>query len=244
MAFLSGFGHGCSEAGYIMRHRNKHRILKAIVLVGIALSITGLLLAQHTRSRILIVNGVNAGPAAVQFGGRSYGDIDTLAQITNGSVTYQPDRILLIIPGPSVGATSAQGPPGLSKDFASAAISAVAYMREWKDVVETVIGFGALMDGSWDQDYRDRAEASLRLASVAASTGSDQSAVQLLQNEFTNVDQWTNTIVATRRALNATRTMAPNAIHNDPTLVKISDCAKFLNAMLSSSAFGNHPSCH
>lgn len=227
-----------------MRHYYRYLNLKSIILLGIALSIAGLLLAQHTRSRTLIVNGMNAGAAVVQLGGRSYADIDALAQVTNGSVTYQPDRILLTIPGPSAGIQTAQGPQGLSKEFASAAISAVAYMREWKDVVETVISFGAFVDGSWDQDYRDRAETSLQLATVAVSTVSDQSAVQLLQNEYTNVEQWATTTVATRRELNATRTMAPNAIRNDPTLVKISDCAKFLNAMLSSGTFANHPSCH
>ncbi len=83
-----------------------HRTFRGIVLLGFSLSIAGVLWAQRTRARILVVNGNNAGAAVVQFGGRSYIDIDTLAQITNGSVTYQPDRILLTIPGSSAGATS------------------------------------------------------------------------------------------------------------------------------------------
>ena len=106
------------------------------------------------------------------------------------------------------------------------------------------MGFGVLVSGNWYQEYRDRADAGMKLATVAVTTISDQRAFQLLQNEFTNVEQWSGNLVANRQALNATRTMAPNAIQDDPAMVKITDCAKLLNPMLASGLYRDLPSCH
>ena len=45
----------------------------------------------------LFVNGKAAG-TVTQVGGHSYIDLETVAQITNGTVTVEPNRILLNIP--------------------------------------------------------------------------------------------------------------------------------------------------
>ena len=221
----------------------RHGIFQFIVLVVFFLSSAGAEFAQRT-PKILVVNGRNAGAAVVQIGGRSYVEINALAQATNGTVSYQQDRILLTIPGADNGGASPQGSDRITKDFATAAIFALAEIRSWKDVVVTVMGFGVLLDGPWYQDSHDRADASLKLASVAVMTLSDHNAFQLLQNEFTNVEQWSGTLVENRRALNATKTMAPNSIQDDPAMVKITDCAKLLSPMLASGVYRDIPSCH
>lgn len=219
--------------------------LRTIVLLGLFFSLAGTLSAQRTRNRVLIVNGKTVG-AVVQIAGRSYVDIETLAQITNASVTYQPDRITLTIPGSSFGATPPPAPEkeGLSKDFARGAIPAFADMREWKSTIETVINLGVFPSVTFLQGYRDRAETSLRLATIAAATPSDENAAKLLQNEFDMLERWVGNAIATRQALNATRTMNPDALQNDPDLAKISDCAKFLSTMIGSGVFTDNPSCH
>ncbi len=220
-----------------------------IVWLGLLLSGAGVLLAQRTPTRILVLNGKNAGPAVIQFGGHYYAELDAIAQVTNGTVAYQQDRVVLTIPNMAAdGAASSGAAPqvkeGISREFATAGISAVAEMREWKDIVVTVIGFGVLVDDTWYREYHDRAEEGMKLATVAVSTASDQNALQLLQNEFSNIEQWGGNAVATRRALNATRTLAPDAIQNDPVQIKISACARFLTSMLASGVYANNPNCH
>ena len=224
-----------------MKRNGMYRI---IVLAVIVLSSTAIMFSQRA-PKILTVNGKNAGSAVVQINGRSYVDINALAQATNGSVTFQQDRIILTIP-PVTEAESAspQASDKLSRDFSAAAISALAEIREWKDVVVTVMGFGVLLNGPWSQDYRERADAGMKLAAVAVSNDSDQKAMQLLQTEFNGVDQWSGTLISNRQALNATRSVAPNAIENDPSFAKITDCARQLNPMLASGNFRDVPSCH
>ena len=219
-----------------MKNRGKARYA---ILFGLILACAGMLFAQSTSDRALFVNGKPAG-TVVQIGGRSYVDIDTVAQITNGSVTVEPNRVLLTIaglrPGPNANAVPPSPPQGVSREFARVAIAELAEMREWRGAVGTILTYGVPVVGSWPQDYRDHIEANLMQVAVAATTASDQDALQLLRNEFANLSQWAGDVVATRQSLNATKTVDPNAMQNDQTLAKISNCSQFLSSMLSGSS--------
>lgn len=208
-------------------------------LVLILSLLAGSLIAQ--RSRNLIINGRNAGPV-VQMRGRSYVDIETLAQNTNAAVNFQPDRIILTLA--ASGGGSDQTRAGLSKEFASTALGDLALMREWKTAVETMITFRVPVTGTWLQDYHDHAEEALKAASVAASNPLDQNALQLLQNEFNTLSDWAGNAIAARQALNATRTLGPDVLQNDPVLQKINSCSNFLGGLLVSGNFTDNPACH
>jgi hypothetical protein len=220
---------------------NRLSHLQYVVLLGFVPLIATVLLAQRAPNKTLVVNGKTTDATIMQIDGRSYVDIETLAQITNGTVTVEPNRIVLTIPA---GAAPLPAPEGLSKDFASAAIAGLAEMREWRGAIGTILTFGAPVVGTWPEDYRNRADADLMQAAVAASTASDQNALELLRNEFANLGQWASDVVATREALNATKTVNPDIMQNDQALAKISDCSRFLGAMLVSGVFADNPSCH
>jgi hypothetical protein len=79
---------------------------------------------------------------------------------------------------------------------------------------------------------------------VAASTGPDQDALQLLRNEFDNLSTWASSVIAERQALNATNTVNPDVTQNDQALAKISGCSSFLSSMLVSGMFADSPTCH
>ena len=232
-----------------MKHHGKtHRgKISCAILFGLVLACAGMLFAQGSADRALFVNGKSAG-TVVQIGGRSYVDLDTVAKITNGSVTVEPNRVLLTFAatGTSPDADAAAPPPqtGLSKEFARLAIADLAEMREWRGAIGTIYTYGLPVVGTWPQDYWNRANANLMQAAVAATTATDQDALQLLRNEFTNLAQWASDMVATRQALNATKSVNPNAMQNDATLSKISACSRFLNSMLVSGTFADDPSCH
>jgi hypothetical protein len=124
---------------------------RRIVTFGFVLLLAGALSAQRTPDKKLLVNGKSTSAVVLQIGGHSYIDIEMLAQITNGSVKFESNQIVLTIPNSNFDANSPQATPALSKDFASAAIAALAEMKEWKGVLGTMVTFGLAVDGSWSQ---------------------------------------------------------------------------------------------
>ena len=231
-----------------MRYRSG---ISFFVLVGSISLFAAILFAQDTPERPLIVNGKSEG-TVVQMGGRAYVDVETVAQITNGSVTLEPNRVVLTFPprGSSAAPSTAPvpqpaaPPPGLSRNFASLAIAELAEMREWRGAVGTILTYGVPVVGTWPQDYHDRVEADLMRVALAASTSADQDAMQLLENEFYTLERWTNDVVTTRQSLNATKTVNPDAMQSDQMLAKISNCSRFLSSMLVSGSFTDDQSCH
>lgn len=233
---------------------NRHAIFRLVLVLAIGLSLAGLLSAQSTPTKELVVNGKTAAAGVRQIDGHSYIDIEALAQVTNAVIRVEADRIVLTIPAAQpVAAPSAPLPQvvqlvqpaqGLSREFASAAISEVAEMREWRGVVETMVTYGLAVSGTWAQDYHDRAEGVLEQATLAASTDADRSALQLLKNEFDSLEGWASDVQAARKILNGAQTVDPNALSNDPVLTKITNCSRFLNGMLVSGEFSDDGSCH
>src|ERR1700687_4534056 len=186
------------RSGDIMRNR---RGISYYLSFGSVLLFAGILWAQNTPDRALIVNGKSAG-MVVQMRGHAYVDVETVAQFTNGSVTLEPTRIVLTFSAPgSIAAPSAglaplppAPPPGLSRNFASLAIAELAEMREWRGAVGTILTYGVPVVGTVPRNYHDRVEANLEQVGIAASTAADQDAMQLLRNQFSNVARWANDV--------------------------------------------------
>ena len=220
-------------------------------LAAVMFLFAGILFAQSKNSRALVVNGKQQG-SVVQMNGHAYIDVETVAQIMNGSVTLETNRVVLNFPEPSSATApeaqqpaQTQAPSGsLTRNFASLAISELAEMREWRGAVGTILTYGVPVVGTWPQDYHDRVQANLDQVSVAASTPGDDEAMRLLQNEFSNVARWTNDVVSARQSLNATNSVRPDALQSDPTLAKIANCSRFLSSMLVSGTFSDDQSCH
>lgn len=194
-----------------------------------------------------MVNGRTVDRAVVQIDGHSYVDVDTFARIMNAHVTFESGRVILNVPLTEAAAMPERTAPGLSKDFARAGVAQLAEMREWKAAIATAIRSGVAEGnwlGPWLRDHRVRAESSLSQSSLAASTESDQRALQLLKNELTKLGEWDSNTETTIHSLNADLSVNPTAALNDPLLQKISECSRFLTAMLVSGAFADSPSCH
>jgi hypothetical protein len=234
-----------------MKNRNA---IPYLLLFGSILIFAGILLAQNKPDRALFVNGKDAG-MVVQMGDRAYVDVETVAQFTNGSLTLEPTRIVLNFPSAGTSAAPAPAPapeaappppppPGLSRNFASLAIAELAEMREWRGAVGTILTYGVPASGSWPQDYHDHAEANLNQVGLAVATEADQEAMLLLENEFSNLSSWADSVVTTRQSLNATNTVRPDTMQTDQSLAKISNCGRFLSSMLVSGIFSDDQSCH
>jgi hypothetical protein len=219
--------------------------------LGLILSVSETV-AQDTPSRTLIVNGQTLDAGVILVEGRSYVDIEGLAEGMGGSVTFEANQISLTIPGPPPSAapqtppssTVPQTPEGMSKDFQKIAVFTLAEMREWKGAIGGVVTSGIPVVGTWSQDYHDRGEADLMQAALAASTEPDRQALQLLQQQFTRLTEWADTVLGEREALNADRTIDPNSLQKDQSLAKISQCGQFLSSMIVSGTFSNDSSCY
>jgi hypothetical protein len=232
---------------------NKHGNFRFCLPLGVVLAVTGVVFAQNAPNKILVVNGKSAGPAVREIDGRSYVDIETLAQVTKGVVSIERNRIVLTIPASDSGDTAsaapasappAQPPQGLSRDFASAAIAELAEMREMRGAIRTMITYGLAVSDTGTQDEQGRVMTGLRQAEIAATTEDDQHALQLLQNEANQLANWAESVFAAREEFNGAMTVDPNALRNDPALAKIRSCGQFLNAMIVSGTFADDPSCH
>jgi hypothetical protein len=230
---------------------SKHRNFKIVMLSGIILSLAGAILAQTAANKTLVVNGNSAGTAVREIDGHTYVEIEALARATNGVVTIEPTRVLLSIPvaAPTAAvtpttATSAPAGHGLSTEFKRAAIAELAEMREWRGAVGAMITYGLAAGSATAQDYHSICEEGLSQASVVATTDSDRSALQLLKGEYDNLSAWAAQVIADRKALNASRTVDPNSMANDPVLTKITACGRFLNSMIVNGVYGDDSSCH
>lgn len=193
--------------------------------------------AQQTRT--LVVNGQTGQVTVVQVGGRSYVDLEALARIGNGSLGFNGNQITLTLPG-AASAPDSSGTPGLSKGFLKAGIEAMSLVREWHSALANAIQNGFPIAENWLSGYRIQAAAGLRLASVAASTDSDQSAFQLLNAEFENMKTLSSNYVAARQSLDY---IAPDALKNDALNQKIVNCGHSLAAMAASGQFVDDGSC-
>jgi hypothetical protein len=233
---------------------NRRRKFRPFLALGVVLSLTAavsapeIASAQSAPDKALVLNGKTLEAKVRQIDGRSYVDIEALAQATNGAVTVESNRVVLTIPVPDSsaarGITSARPTDGISRNFASAAIAEVAEMREWRGAIGTMITYGLAVSKAWAQDYHERVAEGLRQTTLAASTDADRNALQLLENESVSLTGWANDVLAARQALNGAKTVDPNSLQNDPVLVKITSCSRFLNAMLVSGALSDDGSCH
>jgi hypothetical protein len=226
----------------------KRPSFRVVLYLALVLALSGMLFAQGTSTKILVVNGKTAGVGVRQINGRLYVDLETLAQLTNGVFTVEPRRVVLTIPPSDAGAVasddSTQNAQRLSRDFSSAAISALAAMREWRVAVRAMVLYGLAVSDTWVQAYHQQTLDALRQAGIAASADADKNALQLLSSEADMMTAWANGVEVARQQLNGAKTADPNALQNDTQLAKIQSCSQFLNSMVLSGSFNDDPVCH
>lgn len=193
----------------------------------------------------LVIKGHSGQIPVAQINGRSYVDVEALARLTSGSLSFAGNQIILSLPGSSTGTpappTTSQPPESaFSKGFLKAGIEEMSIIREWRGAVLNCVRNGYPVTDSFLNGYRDQAATSLRMASVAASTDADQSAFQLLSNEFDKMQKLSNKILAARQNMNY---ISPDALKNDPLDQQILSCARSLAAMAAAGQFQDDGSC-
>src|SRR5271168_1985365 len=106
----------------------RQKLFRATLIVVTALATSGLVLSQTAQeSRTLVVSGQTGEAAVIQKDGKSYVDIESLARLTNASLSFKGNQITLTLPAsapstPAASAAASSAPnSAFSKDFLKAA---------------------------------------------------------------------------------------------------------------------------
>jgi len=216
----------------------------AVVVVGLC----SLCLSQsEVQNRTLVVNDHRGDAIIYRINGKSYVSLETIARIANGSLTTVGNEIHLTfaVAGFSPQQTHAGETGKMSDDFLKAAVDDLALLNEWHSTLADAIQQGVPGDGSRFSSYHDRAAHGLSLATIAAANPSDQNALRLLQNNFSQVDSWTRKLVQERKTMNTGNySLTPDSLDKDPQYQQIENCSKSLRNMLTSGRFDDVQSCH
>jgi hypothetical protein len=219
------------------------------LLVAIVLVVCGLALAQDSnQNATFAIKGRPGSVPVVQMKGRAYVEVESLARVSNGSLSFAGNQIVLTLPGgsastpatPVADAPVQASPPGFSKSFLNAGIEEAAILREWHTALASAIQNGYPVTNDALAPYRAQATTNLRLVSTALSTDSDRNAYQLLSNEFQNMAKLSDKYLAARANLTY---ISPDALQNDGLNQRFLACGRSLGAMAASGQFVDDGSC-
>jgi hypothetical protein len=189
------------------------------------------------------VKGYPGNAPVIQVNGKSYVEIDSLARLTNGSVSFQANQITLTLPTPvaNPAVVQTERPARLSKGLLQAGIEEMAVIGEWRTViVNAVQNNNRIAEDSLD-GYRRNADSKLALASTTVVTDPDRDLIVFLKNEFTNMQKLSAQYLAMRKSLTY---IAPDSLDNDPLNQQIQNCAQGLAPLIASGQFQDAAACH
>ena len=208
--------------------------------------------AQTQRqSETFSVQGYMAQANLIRSQGHVLLDVQDLARITKGSLSFEGNRIILTLPRRDASEQPADdaAKAGFSAAFRRAAVEAMASIREWGGMLQVIVenGYpvGRAMAGNTIRAYQGRAADTIALAAAAASTDSDRRGIELLRNEFNNLQAWAESFIDARNSMRAVDlTTSENALKNDPDAQKIISCGQFLAQMFAGGTFEDDAACH
>jgi hypothetical protein len=212
-----------------------------ILAVLLILPMLALSLAAQRGNNTLTVAGQQGSARVIQVGGHNYVDVEGLARITNGSIRFSGNQIVLTLPDSgSDTAAAAPLPTGFSKEFVSAGIEAMGELREWHAALRNAIEHSYPLNEAWLANFRNRTQQALRLTSVAANSDADKGAIPFLTDEFNNMSKLSDNYLQMAKSMNY---IDPNALENDPLDQKIRDCGHALASIATTNQFTDDGSC-
>jgi hypothetical protein len=226
------------------------RIMSRRALILSASLLMVVITSAQTERQTLSVQGYDGEANVIRLHGRVFVDVEELARITNSSLSFERDRTILTLSGDaSHSATDHVRESGFSRPFTRAAIEAMASIREWGGMLQAIVenGYplGKATAGNMITSYQGRAAESVSLAAAAASTDSDYHGLELLRNEFSNAQAWSDSYVRARNSMSAAdMTMSEHPVDNDQEAQRIINCGQFLAQMFTGSSFEDNAACH
>ncbi len=215
--------------------KTRWALVALLILPAVALSLA----AQQSNS--LTIAGQPGSAKVVRIGGRYYVEVEGLARLTNSSISFNGNQIVLTLPDGTADAAAPAAPAtGFSKDFVTAGIEAMARIREWHAALRNAIERSFPLTEDWLAAYRVQAQQAIQLASVTVNTSADKNALPFLINEFNNMRQLSDKYLQMTESLTY---IAPDSLDSDPLDQKIRACAHALASMATADQFADDGSC-
>jgi hypothetical protein len=222
---------------------------KRLVVVALLMFVVMASGQTPQQGETLTLEGYGGKAKVMRSQGRMFVDVEDLARITNGLLRFEGHGVVLTLPSAPSSAGDEAAKRGFSRPFMKAAIEAMASIREWGGMLMVTVQDGYpvanSMAGNTIVAYEGHASDNVALASAAASSASDSRGLELLQNEFKHVQDWSDKFVKARESMSAANlTMSEGALKNDEEAQKIIRCGQFLAQMFASGAFEDDVACH
>jgi hypothetical protein len=230
-----------------------------MLLAALLLLAPAIVFSQNAGQKpTLILNGQSTDVPLIRVGGHPYVGLEALADALKGSLSSAGEMMALSVPTGSPDATQTKpttasvkstpgsappdaSNPGFSKAFLNAGIEQMSTLREWHTALATAIENGIPLSAELLAPYRAQSATNLRLASVAATTPSDHSVYDLLNNEFQNMGKLSDKYLSMRAGLTY---ISPDALKSDALNQQLIACGHALAAMAASGQFSDDGSCH
>jgi len=220
------------------------RLAKLVLLLALPVAAT----AQAPQpAGTLTIAGQTDQVTLVRINGKAYVDVESLARITHGSIKFQGSQTILTLPASGAVVETAPPPsasparPHLSENYLAAQVGATAAIREWRAALVHAVENNAPVTEDWTGKLRRAAESQVQQAVAAATTDQDQRAINLLRNEFDNLEQLNDQFVTMH---NTASNISPDAFKDNALDAKIVGCERALEAMSGSKQFQDDATCH
>jgi len=220
--------------------------LNTTLMLGVFLFVPELALTQTPQEHTTLTITGHAGRAAVvQVDGKSFVEIEALARLTNGSISFKANQITLTLPVSAPDTATPQKDPaaksGISREFLKAAIEEITVIREWRIAVLNAVQHNFPVTEDWIGVYRRAADSKLALVSAALATDSDQNTLPLIGNEFANMQKLSDKYLAMHKSMDYVPT---DSLENDPLDQQIVSCARSLASVAVDGQFQDVGTCH
>jgi len=222
--------------------------MKMILAVLATISAAFLMLPANSNAQTppkaptFTIAGHSGEAQLLQVDGKSYVEIETLALLTQGTLSFKTNRTILTLPPSEAGAPepTPQVKQGFSTAFIQAGIEEMSLIREWRIAIVNAVQNNNPVSEDWVSAHHRLADKNLSLASSATSTDDDRSAFPLLTAEFNNMQKLSELYLTLRKQASA---ISPDNF--DISLEdQILSCARGFVSMTENHEFQDQASCH
>jgi hypothetical protein len=194
------------------------------------------------KSALFAVAGHPGAAHILQINGKSYVEIEALARLTQGSLSFNANQTTLtLLPAGAEAPPATPKKAGFSTAFVQASIEDLSFIREWRIAIVNAVLNNSPLAEEWVSAHSRLANKNLALASAAAATDDDHSAAPLLSAELNNMQKLSELYLAMR---NQAALISPDTFNNAPLEEQILNCAKGFVSMTESHEFQDQPACH
>jgi hypothetical protein len=186
----------------------------------------------------------HAGEAQLlQVNGKLYVEVETLAKLTQGTLSFKANQTILTLPSPDSAAPTPapRAKAGFSTAFVQGGIEEMSLIREWRIAIVNAVRTNSPVSEEWVSAHQRLAEKNLALASAAASTDDDRGAFPLLTAEFNNMQKLSELYLTLRKQA---AFISTDAFHSSPLEEQILSCAQGFVSMTESHEFQDQAACH